>query len=216
MQNSLSNHSGQSSDGYSPWMDLPPEFAAWWWRPRSKLLGEKSLVARRCAPLECKRSEAGFGLVKDWCWSALALMTPEQRSYSAALYAALLAPQAPAMTERLAPLDASDRQWALAIGSIQPLPRLLDWGAFKNTEIDLIGYAELGFWISAEFPALWGRLLDDLDKSPRDRVLKLMKSLPAWAERPASTLDRVKRCWGLVLKRTESKYGIHRHESSAA
>jgi hypothetical protein len=197
-------------------MDLPPEFAAWWWRPQSKHAGARSLVAQRCAPHESKRADNGFGVVKDWCWYALALLTPEQRLYSAGLYAALLAPQAPALPERLARLDPSDRQWGLAIGSIQPLPRLLDWAAFKDTQIDLLGYAELGFWINAEFPALWARLLEDLDESSRDQVLNLMKSFPACDERPSSTRDRVKRCWGLALNRTENRHGIHRHETSTS
>ena len=130
--------------------------------------------------------------------------------HTACLYAALLSPQAPTQPERLAQLDPSDRQWALAIGSIQPLPRMLDWVALNDVPIDLLGYAELGFWINSEFPALWRRLVGDLDEPYRDKVMSLMKHLPSCDEHSSSMCDRVKRCWGLALNRTENQHGIHR------
>jgi hypothetical protein len=215
--------SKQATGADAPWHDITPEFAAWWWRPQaanSPGAQGRSLLAQRCSPQQRERTRSGFGVVKDWRWSALAVMSPKDRLRSAALYAALLAPQVPALPERLAQLESGDKQWALAIGSIQPLPRLLNWETLANTRTDLLGYAELGFWINAEFPELWTRLLEDLEESSRHEVLEMMQTLPRndprIEKRPAGTCERIKRCWALAQNKMESQHGIHSRKTSAS
>ncbi len=197
-----------------PWQALPAGFAAWWWRPRdgsapvAGTVPARSLLARRAAAVAqgATQARSGFGDVKAWHWAGLALLSPAERRRCAGSYAALLMPQAPMLADRLGRLDAADRRWALAIGSIQPLPRRLDWAAHAAHDDALLAWAELGFWVLDEFPRLWDRLLHDLDAEARREVAALMAAAPAprtaGACPPRGTAGRVWRCWSLAQART--------------
>jgi hypothetical protein len=190
----------------APWAALPAGFAQWWWKPRrgaADAAAGGSLLAQRSAA-HLKAEAAGFGVVDAWHWADLALLSPARRLRCARLYAALLLSQAPMLGERLRRLAPADRRWALAIGSVQPVPRRLDWAAALAAHDDdaLLAFAELGFWVQGGFPMLWDRLLQDLDAASRRSVQGLLRQPPrpraAW---PAGTAGRVRRCWSLAQKR---------------
>lgn len=197
-----------------PWQALLPRFAAWWWQPPdgaapvAGAVPARSLLARRTAAAVQAASAApdGFGEVTAWHWAGLALLSPAERWRCAGAYAALLMSQAPMLADRLGRLEPADRRWALAIGSIQPLPRRLDWAAHAAHDDAWLAFAELGFWLRDEFPRLWDRLLRDLDAGTRRDVAELMAAAPAprtaGACPPSGMAGRVWRCWSLAQART--------------
>ncbi len=169
----------------------------------------RSLLAQRCDPQGTAESQRGFGAVKDWSWSMLALMPLAQRLDCARLYALMLSAGIPHPPGFMAEVDIVDRQWALAVGSIQPLPRSLEWSLLTDTDSSLLGFAELGAWIQEEFPSLWDRLMAEFEPSASQALHRLMQSASSPAPSGAGMRQRVKRCWALAKHRTESRHGIH-------
>ncbi len=198
----------------APWQALPSGFAAWWWQPRdgavpvSGAAPARSLLARRAATVvqDAAAAQGGFGEVKAWHWAGLALLSPAERWRCAGSYAALLMSQAPMLVDRLGRLEPADRRWALSIGSIQPLPRQLDWAAHAAHDDSRLAFAELGFWVRDEFPRLWDRLLHDMDAEARREVAALISAAPAsrtaGACLPPGMAARTWRCWSLAQART--------------
>ena len=146
----------------------------------------------------------------------MALMPMAQRLECIQLYAVMLSPGSTHMLDRLAQWDVQDKQWALAIGSIQPLPRRLEWSQLTEYDGNLLGFAELGLWIQEDFPALWDRLELTFDPSVMDALRRLMKRESKSHMVSTSMRQRVKRCWELAKHRTESRHGIHsRHATTS-
>jgi hypothetical protein len=201
----------------APWESLPPEFATWWWQPPATVGTQgHSLLSQRLASATQARVRRGFGEVLDWSWVSLALMPSLQRLECAALYAAMLPPRATVRAEHIHALDSMDCQWALSIGSIQPLPRHVDVTTAQHHAPALVGYAEVGIWVRADFPALWERLMHDMSDATRAHVAQLMAD---HSPRPAchdSQRQRVKRCWALAHHRTENRHGLHSRTALAA
>ncbi len=190
-------------------------FAAWWWQPEVCGSGGAgghgtSLLARRMAQPPSELTLSGLEDVADWQWADLAELSVAQRLECAAYFAALLMAQPSPVARRLEGLSPSDRHWALAISSIQPLPRRLDWGAACDDIPDeIMGMAELGFWVRSGFDALWHRLLRDFDASDRCSLVALTQQRPSLsAPLVPSVSRRVRRCWLLAKHRLENRDGV--------
>jgi hypothetical protein len=204
--------------GATPWSDLPVAFAAWWWqrhatRPENP---KTSLLAQRCAPTTLALSGLGFGAVKEWRWAMLALMPMPQRLECASLYAVMLSAGSQHTPALMTNVDTIDQQWALGVGSIQPLPRRLDWSNMTDVDSCLLGCAEIGSWVQEEFPLLWKRLVTEFDPSIQQALDRLMQSSLPPSQYGASMRQRVARCWALTNLRTENRHGIHSREIAAA
>jgi hypothetical protein len=154
--------------------------------------------------------------VKEWRWATLALMPLPQRLECARLYAVMLTAGSRQAPVPMTDVNAIDQQWALGVGSIQPLPRRLDWSRPIDVDCGLLGCAELGAWVQEEFPSLWDRLLREFDPSTQQALHRLMQSSLPHPPYGAGMRRRVARCWSLAQQRTESRHGIHGREIATA
>lgn len=210
-----------SSFGMPPDVDsaLPrAEFAAWWWQPTLDDANTggvlvRSLLSRRTAQRQHELTLAGFADVKDWRWVDLAAMTVSQRLECARYFAAVLMVQATPVARRLETLSGLDRQWALSISSIQPLPRTLDWTACDNYPDHVLGWVELGHWVRQDFPALWNRLLQDFDAPLRSTLVELTQRHALHDRTSTATVcKRIRRCWRLAQNRMETGHDFSTDE----
>jgi hypothetical protein len=182
---------------------VDPSFAEWFHAATaSSSLPNPSVLASRCEPV--RPGHAALGEVKDWIWSSLASLSAQHRLQCAQRYSCILAAQVPPLTHRLQALDARLRAWGLPIASVQPLPRLINWNDHPTIDGTVLAWAELGLWISHDFPQLWRRLLADWPASTRQNVSDLVVAHPtALAQTSPVVRRRVLRCWALVAQFSE-------------
>jgi hypothetical protein len=181
---------------------IGPSFAAWWCAPTPPPNISRSLLASRCEPLA--QGPAKLGEIKDWVWANLSHFSPGDRLQFAQRFSCILAAQVPPLTQRLQTLDSALRAWALPIASVQPLPRLIDWGDHPTIDGAVLAWAEIGLWISHDFPNLWQRLLADWPQASRQNVADLVAAHPnALAQTSPVVRRRVLRCWALVTQFSE-------------